>query len=454
VKPVLTAEEYSRVDQAYEGDLAQAMDRAGYSVALAAVNLGVGYGSRVAVLAGPGNNGGDGYVAARYLKNRGANPVVYALSPPKTALTEGAAADAADSGVRIVPLGEPVDCDLVIDAVFGGAARGGMPAEVLAWMSTDAPVVSVDYPTGMDPNTGQVEEQAFRATTTVTFGTLKTSHLRGRGPDYCGGVMVADIGIEGGEPCMFVAEEEDARRPARQRTDHKWSAGSVLVVGGSKGMTGAAVLAGRGALSFGAGSVAVASPLAERIASVAPELLTFELNEMDRLARFDVAVVGPGLAAGDLDSVLPILQLADQVVLDAGALTPEVVDLALAGDSSVIVTPHSSEFERMSGLESGVFSTRAFARKRDLTVLLKGNPTLISDGSLPVLVNTGGKELASIGTGDVLAGMVGALWARGLDPLDSAISGAYWHGLAGAALAADTSVTADRLAEVVGAYAW
>lgn len=454
MKPVLTAEEYLRVDQAYEGDLSEAMDRAGFAVALAAVSLGVGYGSRVAVLAGPGNNGGDGYVAARYLKGRGASPVVYALSPPKTALAEAAAVEAADSGVRIVPMDQPVDCDLVIDSVFGGSARGGMPSEVLAWMGTHAPVVSVDYPTGMEPNTGKVEERAFRATSTVTFGVLKTSHVRGTGPDYCGNVIVADIGIEGGEPCMFVAEAHDAPRPRRNRTDHKWSAGSVLVVGGSRGMTGAAVLAARGALSFGAGSAAVASPLPERIASAAPDLLTFEMEQKDRLDKFDVAVVGPGLDSQDLESVVPILQMYDRVVLDAGALTPDLVDAALENGRQVVVTPHAAEFKRIAGVGPGGYSARAFARKNGLTVLLKGNPTLVTDGSLPVLVDTGGRELASIGTGDVLAGMIGALWARGLDPVDSAVSGAYWHGVAGAKVAADTSVTADRLVEAVGEFAW
>ena len=120
----------------------------------------------------------------------------------------------------------------------------------------------------------------------------------------------------------------------------------------------------------------------------------------------------------------------------------------------MVATPHSGEFERLAGVEEGAFSARSFARTHEVVLLLKGNPTLITDGGLPVLVDTGGPELATIGTGDVLAGMIGALWARGLGPLEAAISGAYWHGIAGADLAARGAVTAPALAVNVHGYAF
>ncbi len=454
MQPVLTADEYSRVDKAYTGDLDRAMDRAGFAVALAATRRGAGYGSRVAVLAGPGNNGGDGYVAARYLHRRGVDAVVHALAPPRAPEATRAAGLAVDAGVPVIDLGPSSPADLVVDALFGGGVRGGLPPAILGWMGHGAPVIAVDFPTGLDPNTGKVEQAAFRAAETVTFHSLKTGHVRGRGPDHCGTVTVVDIGIEGGSPSMWIAEETDAHRPDRPRTAHKWSAGSVLVVGGSTGMVGAAVLAGRSALGFGAGSVMVTSPRSDLVATAAPDLLSRALGEEgEDLDRFDTVVVGPGLAAEDRDLVVPIVQKAARVVLDAGGLDPALVE-AGAEDGEVVITPHSAEFERLVGVESGAFAARSYATKRGVTVLLKGNPTIVTDGSLPILVRTGGPELASIGTGDVLAGMIGALWARGSSAVEAAVSAAYWHGVAGADLASSGTVTASRLADHVGRFAF
>jgi ADP-dependent NAD(P)H-hydrate dehydratase / NAD(P)H-hydrate epimerase len=455
MKPILTAEEYRRVDQAFTGDMDQAMDRAGFAVALAAARLGAGYGKRVVVLAGPGNNGGDGYVAARYLKGRGTAVEVHALTDPRSPEATRAAVLARERGVPIRGLAAVSGADLVIDALFGGGARGGLPREVMAWMSTPAPVLAVDYPTGLDPSSGDVEDRAFRAVETVTFGTLKTGHVRGQGPDHCGVVTVADIGIEGGEASMWLAEEEDAPRPPRPRRAHKWSAGSVLVAGGSTGMVGASVLAARSALHFGAGSVAVSSPRADLVTAAAPEVLTMSFEEAEeRLDRFDVVIVGPGLDESDRDAVFPILGKASRVLLDAGGLDPALLDVAADGGTEVVVTPHAGEFQRVAGVGGGAFSVRAYAHRKGVLVVMKGNPTLISDGSEPILVRTGGPELATIGTGDVLAGMIGALWARGLDSRTAAVSAAYWHGVAGADLAGSATVTADALARHVGRFAW
>jgi NAD(P)H-hydrate epimerase len=455
VKPVLTADEYRRVDKAYEGDMVQAMDRAGYAVALAAVRAGTGYGKSVVVLVGPGNNGGDGYVAARYLKMRGVDVEVQTLGPPKTPEAIDAAGKARAFGVRIMELAGPHQPDVVIDALFGGGVRGGLPDSVIAWMDSDAPVIAVDYPTGLAPDTGIVEDRAFRAVETVTFSSLKTGHLIGQGPDFCGTVTVVDIGINGGEPSMFVAEQVDAQRPARNRTTHKWSAGAVLVVGGSTGIVGASVFAGSSALNFGAGSVVVASPRADLVHEIAPQLPSFEFEDAEaRLNRFDVVICGPGLSGEDSVGVVPILEKAPKVVLDAGGLTPELLDAAKSGDANVVITPHVAEFKRVSGIGGGVYSTRAFASRHGITVLLKGNPTLVTDGCPPILVDTGGPELASIGTGDVLAGMIGALWARGLDAKSAAVSGAYWHGVAASDLARARTVTADSLCDHISGYAW
>lgn len=456
MRPVLTAAEYRIVDQSYTGDLSMAMDRAGHGVALAAVRAGASYGKRVVVLAGPGNNGGDGYVAARYLLDRGAQVEVHALAPPRTAESQNAARLAREKGVAIRQLAEPVAADIVVDALFGGGVRGDLPEAVVAWMTTGAPVISVDIPTGLDPNTGLIEESAFVAHTTVTFSTLKTGHVRGEGPDYCGRLIVIDIGINGGEPAMFIAEGSDAIRPGRSRSTHKWSAGAVLVVGGSSGMVGASVLTGSSALNFGAGTVVVASPRADLVHQVTPQLPTLNPDQLEgSLDRFDVVVVGPGLAAADEAVVVPTLRKASKVVLDAGGLQPHLLDAAREGGADVVITPHQAEFSRVSGgLGGGAYATRAFATRHDITVLLKGNPTLITDGCPPILIDSGGPELASIGTGDVLAGMIGALWARGLQAKDAAISAAYWHGVAGFDLAKGGAVTALDLAHHVRRFAW
>ncbi|MDH3540677.1 MAG: NAD(P)H-hydrate dehydratase [Acidimicrobiia bacterium] len=454
MKPVLTSDEYRRIDKAYSGDLDQAMDRAGFAVSQAAHRAGAAYGRRVAVLAGTGNNGGDGYVAARYLQTRGASVEIHPLGPPKTAEAAHAAALAYDAGVRQVEFGVPADEDVVIDALFGGGAREGLPARIFPWMETPAPVVAVDFPTGLDANTGKVAEQAFRAVETVTFGALKTGHLRGVGPDYCGTVTVVDIGITGGEPVMFVAEAEDTVLPRRDRTAHKWSAGGVLVVGGSPGLTGAAVLAAAGALGFGSGAVAIASTARETIAANTAEFPTFLLDAaVDHVDRFDVVIFGPGLAEADLAAALPIVASAKRLVIDAGGLVPQVLDLAVESGAAIIVTPHAGEFSRVAGVGGGAYSVRALAHKLEGVVLLKGSPNLISDGGPPVLVDVGGPELATIGTGDVLAGMIAALWARGCSPIEAATTGAYLHAVAASDLRRDGVVTASRLASVIDRYA-
>lgn len=455
MEPVLTADEYRRVDTAYEGDLDVAMDRAGHAVALAAVRAGAGYGRRVAVLAGSGNNGGDGYVAAFYLAGRGSQVTVHALADPKTDEAARAADRAGTAGVVIRPLGEPSGEHLVIDALFGGGARAGMPESISPWLESGAPVIAVDYPSGLDPNTGKVPDRAFRAEETVTFGSLKTGHLLGRGPDHCGKVTVADIGISGGTPSMYLMTEDDAVRPPRSRTTHKWDVGSVLVVGGSSGLTGAAVLAAKGALSYGAGAVAIATPDRGAVVSNTVEFPTFPLDgALPDLDRFDVIVFGPGLGDDDYALALPFLEKSKRAVIDAGGLRPEVADLLAGSGPETVLTPHSREFSRIAGVAGGTYAVRALAERLGAVVLLKGNPTRISDGGLPVIVNAGGPELATIGTGDVLSGMIAALWARGAGPLEAATTAAYYHGVAGAELSSAGPLTATDLARHVGRYAW
>lgn len=423
------------------------MERAGRAVALEAVRMGTGYGTKVIVLAGPGNNGGDGYVAARVLAGRGVAVEVEALADARTQPAIAAMNRARAAGVPIRPMGELRSADLLIDALFGGGFRQGIPGVVRPWAQSSDPVLAVDVPSGLDPGTGQVGEASFTAARTVTFGALKTGHVLGEGPDRCGLVSVADIGLPEGDAELMMTDESDAPRPVRPRIAHKWSAGSVLVIGGSPGMIGAAILAGRSALNFGAGAVGLAVPeaAAAMANAAAPELLHYEIDDLP--TRYRVLVLGPGLGVEHSDRAAKLISdWSGPMVIDADALSAVDAKRPLPNREAVL-TPHAGEFERLTGVRSEYQAARSLARTVEATVLLKGNPTFVTDGATPWTIDSGGPELASIGTGDVLAGMVGALLARGLSPLEAARSGAYWHGRAAATLASRRSVTATALVD-------
>jgi hydroxyethylthiazole kinase-like uncharacterized protein yjeF len=451
MRPVLTPAEAARVDEASTDPVTLLMERAGRAVAAAAVRMGARYGTRVSVLCGPGNNGGDGYVAARLLHQRGVGVTVHALGEPKTEAARTARRRATVAGVMVKSIADPPAGDLTIDALFGGGWRRGLDPELKPWIDHRAPVLAVDGPSGLDPLTGMVEGEAFTAERTITFHTLKTGHLLGEGPDRCGVVEVADIGLLGGEPALLVAEQVDAPLPTRPRQAHKWSAGSVLVAGGAAGMLGAAVLAGQAALHFGAGAVGLAVPdvSGPAAAAAAPELLQYSLDRPPA-GRYRVLVIGPGLGRDHDETAGALLDgWEGPVVADADAL-PLLESARPPGP--LVVTPHHGEFRRLAGAEPGPEAAATAARRLQAVVILKGNPTLITDGSTPWVVTTGGPELATIGTGDVLAGMVAALLAAGLSPLEAARAAAYWHGVAARDLAAGTTVTAAKLAVHVGRY--
>lgn len=471
MKPVITPEEAFRLDRDSPEPVEILMERAGWAVEIAAARMGVGYGRRVAVLVGPGNNGGDGYVAAGLLRRRGATVSVHRLGGPKTPAARWAMARAVSAGVEIREMAPPpTGIDLVVDAVFGGGYRGRCPPALEAWMDYPAPVLAVDFPSGLDPGTGRVGDRAFSARRTVTFQALKIGHLLGEGPDHCGIVEVADIGLVGVRPAMWLAERSDCPRPARSRTAHKWVAGSVMVAGGSRGMTGAALLAARSALHAGAGAVELMVPggCQSLVAGGAPELLTSGLGEgrhfaasqadacLDRAARFDVMVIGPGIGRTEKARKWTrrvIAGRAGALVVDADALRAADVELLSRRRAPTVITPHRGELASLTGPDPGLAEMEGLGRA-GVVVLGKGNPTLVSDATETWVVREGGPELATIGSGDVLAGWLAALWARGLSPSAAARSAAFWHGRAGAALASRRTVTADALAREVGRWAW
>lgn len=467
MRPVITAAEAARVDAASSVPDAELMERAGLAVAIAAGRMGVGYGSRVVVLAGVGNNGGDGYVAARHLLDRGVDVVVRSLAYPKgdVRTNREMAIAASKAGVPIDVLGDPEPADLIIDALFGIGFTGALPDRVLPWLDHPAPVLAVDVPSGLDATTGLADGPAFRADTTVTFHALKTGHLVGQGPDHCGTVEVVDIGLDGGDAEWLLCEDADAAVPARPRAAHKWSAGSVAVVGGAPGMVGAPMLAGRSALAFGAGAAKALLPGSLRAegATMDPGVMTDGIGSaslhddadtaVDAASRFDVLILGPGL--GDTGEFAATLAASfdGPIVVDADALTAGIAATLKARTAPTVVTPHAAEFERLAGEPGSPEAAARFADEHGVVVLLKGAPTFVM-GDQRWVVTSGGPELATIGTGDVLAGMIAALLARGMDPDHAARAAAHRHGAAAAALAASTTVTATGLAEEIGRFAW
>jgi NAD(P)H-hydrate epimerase len=465
---VITPEESNRLDAASEEPVETLMERAGYGVALAAAEMGIGYGSRVVVLAGKGNNGGDGYVAARYLAKRGASVTVHALGYPRGDYSPARIAGirAVAAGVEVVQLGEPEPADLVIDALFGVGFRGNLPEQVLPWLDHDAVVVSVDVPSGLQAESGEVDGTAFTADVTVTFHALKPGHLLAEGPERCGIVELVDIGLHGGNPELRLCEIEDAPIPARNRTDHKWSVGSVAVVGSSRGMVGAGVMAASSALHAGAGSAAIVCPGAvqHQVAAMSPGLLTKGIGDGQQFAaddadavleytdRFDVVVLGPGMGADGGLSREIVARRTGKLLIDADGLNNLGGIEPLADrNHPTVITPHAGEFKRLTGEEASYQSAMSVPDETGTVVLLKGNPTFVL-GADQWVVTTGGPELATIGTGDVLAGVVAALWACGLDGETAARSGAFWHGVAGAALASQRTVTATELINTIGEF--
>ncbi len=450
--PVLTTAESGRLDRDAADRIDQLMEFAGWAVAGAAIGLGARYGSRVSVLAGPGNNGGDGWVAAVRLAGRGCLVTVHPLAEPKTDVATRARRRALDAGVCVAGLSEDTSPDFVIDALFGSGISRELPGEVQPWLDLDVPVIAAHVPSGLDPDTGATTGRAFHADATVAFHALSPGHLLGDGPDLCGRVLVADIGLEGGHPVMEVVTDSDAVLPTRSRTAHKWAAGSVLVVGGSPGMIGAAVMAAKSALRFGAGAVGLAVPdaLSDVAAVLAPEVLSYRQDDLP--GRFDVVVAGPGMS--EYSSALErVLRHEGPVVLDADALGSEVPGLLENRPGPTVLTPHAGELKRLTGREPDWKTASTLAETSGAVVVLKGNPTFVCRSGPPRVVVSNGPELASIGTGDVLAGMIAAAVARGAEPMDAASTAAHWHGVAAADLATERTVTADALVEHVARYA-
>lgn len=426
VIPVVTPEEMAAIDRAAPEPVETLIGRAGGAVAREAVRLlGGTYGRRVVVLAGKGNNGADGREAARRLRRLGARVVEVAV---------------ADAPARLPP------CDLVIDAAFGTGFRGSWVAPELPDGDDAPPVLAVDIPSGVDGTTGVVgdETQPYAAELTVTFAALKPGLLLGAGAELAGEVELADIGLDVADAhCHLVtAEDLAAWYPPRATGAHKWQS-AVRVVAGSPGMDGAAALVCAGAQRAGAGYVRLSTPGGEAGPAVPAEVVRTELPATgwattlgDELERFGALVVGNGLGrapqlAADVRRV--VSDATVPVVLDADGLHLLGEDLPPLGPD-VVLTPHDGEFARLAGVPPGddrLAAARSLAARSGAVVLLKGPCTVVahSDGRV-LLVAAGDARLATAGTGDVLAGIIGALCARGQEPFRAAAAASFLQGAA------------------------
>jgi NAD(P)H-hydrate epimerase len=486
MRPVLTPAEAAALDResgARGVTVDELMENAGRAVAVAAETVAGGrYGRRAVVVAGKGNNGGDGLVAARHLSRRGVGVAVLLLEPPdqmhEPSSTNLERLRSRCPGTRVRPFSGPVldreleRADVVVDAIFGTGFRGtpeGRAAHAIDRIAASAlPVVAVDIPSGVNGETASIDGPAVRADVTVTFGAAKPGIVLLPGAANAGIVEVVDIGfppdLVTGDIWLLEAADVADAVPARDVETNKRAAGVAVVVGGSRRMTGAVCLSGEAAYRAGAGLVSVAVPegilpvvqtrLRETTFLPLPETAegtvagsTALLDQA--LDAADAAAVGPGMTT-QAETAAHVRTLVRSspvpIVVDADGLNAFVGHVPELADrrSPAVLTPHAGEFARLSGIDARdvtldrIGNARKLAAETNAVVLLKGSRTVIASPDGRVLVNpTGGPFLATGGTGDVLTGVLAGLLARGADPWLAAGAAAYVHGTAGELAGAD-----------------
>ncbi len=444
------------------------MERAGKGAvaAIAAQWPGLGHsGGRALVLCGPGNNGGDGFVVARLLQERGWSVALHLLGTVEK-LSPDARVNAKRwlaRGGTIAPLDvdsltHAPDADMLVDALFGtGLARelGGPVATLAEGQAKDAPLVArtvaLDIPSGLCARTGRALGAAFRAALTVAFHRAKTGHYLREAPQYCGNLAIVGIGLRA--ECKAALRLTRPRLRHKAVLAHKYSHGHALVLAGHVGKAGAARLAARGTLRIGAGLVTLCCPpagLLENAAHLDAIMLRALRNEVDLAeilqdGRIAALCLGPGMGTAPREAALvqAALDSAVPLVLDADALSLLAADPALRDrlHAGCVVTPHMGEFARLcpglaselaSGGRTRIEIVQDAARMLGCSVLLKGAATVIASPSGELALNSALYDraapwLATAGAGDVLAGIITGLIAQGASPFEAACSAAWLH---------------------------
>lgn len=425
---------------------------------------------KIVAFAGSGNNGGDAFAALALLQDY--DRVIYAQDAPNPSPgRRDAEARARESGVerRAFPDSPSAardavaECGLVLVGLVGIGARLPLPqiygAVITAINESNVPSVAIDLPPGIDGERGAVVEPALRASATATLGALKSGLLLAPGRACAGDLWLCDLGMPqatlDAQPRAFAALDDTellALLPARADASDKRSAGAPLVIAGSQQFPGAAVLTAMGASRAGAGYVTVATGpeavpalrahLIEQVvvsidASRDPQSVVEDL--LDVAKRNSSVAIGPGLALDERTGAIVrgfVKACELPIVADASALFHFAKHLEMLRGKRIVLTPHAGEFARLSGKgtvqeEERVQRLREFVDRTGITTLLKGQATLIYDGTTMHVNTTGTPALATAGTGDVLTGIIATLLSQGLSPVDAARAGAYWHGLAG-----------------------
>ncbi|MFF5754375.1 NAD(P)H-hydrate dehydratase [Streptomyces longwoodensis] len=428
------------------------------------------YGSRVVLLVGSGDNGGDALYAGARLARRGAGVAAVLLAPGRAHPAGLAAFRRAGGAVLERDRAEDAvaRADLVVDGIVGIGGKGGLRPEAAALAraaaASRAAVVAVDLPSGVEADTGEVRGEAVRADLTVTFGTHKPGLLIDPAREYAGSVRLVDIGLDlpadGAE--LEALQHADVARllPVPAAESDKYRRGVVGVAAGSDRYPGAAVLAVAGALRGGAGAVRYVGAAGDAVIARYPETLVSDTGPA-KAGRVQAWAVGPG-AGEDAATVAEVVAAEVPVLIDADGLRLADRDAVRARTAPTLLTPHAGEAAALLGVsraevEAGrLTAVRELAEAYGATVLLKGSTTLVADpgGAAPVRVNaTGTPWLATAGSGDVLSGVAGSLLAAGLSARDAGSVAAYLHGLAGRLAARGAPVRAHQVAEAVS-MAW
>lgn len=455
------------------------MQRAGIAVGRLALALAP-HAERIWILAGPGNNGGDGLEAALFLHAAGRRVTVGLPTPPPGPTDAGVAlARARAAGVAVVeavtpptPLGRD---DLAIDALFGlGLSRApqGPAARAIGLLNAGAaPVLAVDLPSGLAADSGQAFDAAIVARWTLSLLALKPGLFTAVGRDHAGDVWFDDLGVAAAEASSVarLVTGQPVDWPRRRHASHKGTHGDVWIVGGAPGMGGAAVLAARAASAAGAGRVLLAGldAAAPTVDPVHPELMHRAITVLqDRGVGLESSTLVCGCGGGDaIAALLPnLIARAGRLLLDADALNALAADATLAQrvvargrrDRPTLLTPHPLEAARLLGVDTSAVqadrlqAARALATRLSATVVLKGSGSVIASPGRPTGVNAAGNaSLANAGTGDVLAGWIGGLWSQGMSGDDAAALGVHTHARAAdlwrSARQADGPLEASRL---------
>jgi hydroxyethylthiazole kinase-like uncharacterized protein yjeF len=401
---------------------------------------------RTLVLAGPGNNGGDGYVAARYLEQAGWPVAVAALETPSLGTAAAAAAARWHGPMAPFNEAEAARAALVVDALFGaGLTRPLAPEVTQVLRAVQAPLVAVDVPSGLDGATGQVLGHAPQAALTISFFRLKPGHVLLPGRALCGETLLADIGLpeavlEGIAPRCWRNHPSLWALPSLEVSAHKYTRGHLTILAGAS-MPGAARLAGAAARRLGAGLVTLHAEnleLAAMLRADAPGQLVSDATLDALLAdtRRKVWLAGPGLLPHEATraAIRAIIEAGKTLIADAGGLmaAAEAPDL-LRG--AAVITPHEGEFARLFGAPGAdrLSATRAAAVRLGAVVVLKGPDSIIAAPDGRVIINDNARpSLATAGTGDILAGAIAALLAQDMAPFEAAAAGVWLHGAAAA----------------------